>query len=44
MRFNPNQGKTAKELLSSIEEKELIKIIQIYAEVSHAEKLHKESS
>ena len=39
MRFNPNQGRTAKELLSSIEEKELIKIIQIYAEVSHARKI-----
>ena len=39
MRFNPNHGITAKKFLEAVKEKDLIRIMQIYAEVSHAKKI-----
>ena len=41
MRFNPKKGVTAKELLKSIDEKELVEIIQTYAEIGNAKKISK---
>ena len=41
MRFNPQGEKTAKDVLSEISEKELIEILQTYAEISHADKIAK---
>ena len=41
MRFNPKGGKTAKDVLSEISEKELINILQTYAEISQSGKIAK---
>ena len=41
MRFNPEDGITAKEFLNRVNEKELTTILQIYAEVGHAKKIAK---
>ena len=41
MRFNPQGEKPAKDVLSEISEKELIEILQTYAEISHADKIAK---
>jgi 16S rRNA (cytosine1402-N4)-methyltransferase len=41
MRFNSQSGITAKKFLNAVKEKELIKIIQTYAEIGHARKISK---
>ena len=41
MRFNPGGGETAKDVLSKISEKELIEILQTYAEISQSRKIAK---